>query len=121
MDFVISIICLAIGVFIIYSGWKVFEKAGQPGWAVIVPIYGFYILLKIAGKPGWWLIPMLIPPITFIVFILVSISVAQAFGKGTGFGLGLAFLGFIFLPILAFSDAQYRPVASGVPVATPAA
>lgn len=36
------------------------------------------------------------------------VGVAKAFGKGTGFGFGMAFLGFVFLPILAFGDAEYR-------------
>ncbi len=101
---------LLILVLMIYSGWKVFEKAGQPGWAIIIPFYNIYILLKIANKPGWWLILFLIPLVNFVVAILVSINVAKAFGKGAGFGIGLAFLGFIFYPILAFTDAEYHAV-----------
>lgn len=101
---------LLILVLMIYAGWKVFEKAGQPGWAVIIPFYNIYILLKIANKPGWWLILFLIPLVNFVVAILVSINVAKAFGKGAGFGIGLAFLGFIFYPILAFTDAEYHAV-----------
>ena len=38
---------------------------------------------------------------------------AKAFGKGTGYGIGLAFLGFIFFPMLGFSDATY----TGAPAA----
>ena len=82
-------------------------KAGQPGWACIVPIYNIYILLRIAGRPGWWLILYLIPLVSIVVAVIVAIDIAKAFGKGTGFGLGLAFLGFIFFPILAFGDAKY--------------
>jgi hypothetical protein len=36
-------------VFIIALLWHIFEKAGQPGWACIVPGYNIYILLKITG------------------------------------------------------------------------
>ena len=103
-----SLIILAFAIFFIYANWKVFEKAGQPGWACIIPIYNMYIMLKIANKPGWWLLLMLIPLVNFIVVIIMNVSFAEAFGKGVGFGLGLTFLGFIFVPILAFDESQYQ-------------
>ena len=105
------IIYLAIIVIVIAGVWKTFEKAGQPGWASIIPIYNIYIMLKIAGRPGWWLILFLIPLVNFIIAIVMSVDIAKNFGKGTGFGIGLAFLGFIFFPILGFGDATYQPVA----------
>ncbi len=101
------LIYFALIIFIFASLWRVFTKAGQPGWAIIIPIYNAYILLKIAGKPGWWLLLMLIPVVNFIVAILVYVGVAERFGKGAGFAIGLMFLSFIFFPILAFSDAEY--------------
>ena len=103
----LALIWLGVAVFIIVSLWKVFVKAGQPGWGAIIPIYNAYLLLKIAGRPGWWLLLWLIPIVNIIIAIVVSIDIAGKFGKGTGFGIGLAFLGFIFYPILAFSDAAY--------------
>jgi hypothetical protein len=93
---------------VVASLWKVFVKAGEPGWAAIVPIYNLVVLLKIAGKPLWWLVLLLIPFVNFIALILVGISLAQNFGKGAGFGVGLALLGFIFFPMLGFGDAVYR-------------
>ena len=103
-----GLIGLAIGLVIIIAMWKVFSKAGQPGWAAIIPIYNLYILCKVAGRPGWWLLLMLIPLVNFIILIIVCIDIAKNFGKGTGFGLGLAFLGVIFFPILGFGSAQYQ-------------
>src|ERR1700694_740307 len=82
-----AVVWLAIVVLMIAALWKVFEKAGEPGWAAIVTIYNFYILLKIAGRPGWWLLLYLIPFVNFIISIIVSIDVAKRFGKGTGFAL----------------------------------
>lgn len=99
---------LAIVFFLIASVWKVFTKAGQPGWASIVPIYNAYILLKIAGKPGWWLLLLFIPLVNIVIGIIVAIDLAKSFGKGAGFGVGLAFLGFIFYPILGFGSATYQ-------------
>ena len=110
----IILLCeLAIVALFIAAFWKVFTKAGQPGWAAIVPIYNVYIMLKIAGRPGWWLLLFLIPLVNFIIGILIAIDIAKAFGKGTGFGLGLAFLGFIFYPILGFGSATYQKPAAG--------
>ena len=57
--------------------WKVFTKAGQPGWAVLIPIYNAYILLKIAGRPGWWILLFMIPFVNIIIAALVAIDVAK--------------------------------------------
>ena len=108
MEFLPVLFCLAIAVLVIAGFWKVFVKAGHPGWAAIVPIYNIYILLKIGGRPGWWLLLFLIPVVSFVIAIIVAIDVAKSFGKGTGFGVGLAFLGPIFYPILGFGDATYQ-------------
>ena len=102
------LIMLALALFLLVSYWKVFVKAGQPGWGILIPIYNIYLLLKIAGKPGWWLILYLIPLVNIVIAIIVNIDIAKNFGKDAAFGLGLAFLGFIFYPILAFGSAQYQ-------------
>ena len=107
-----TLIWLAVVIVIIAGLWKVFVKAGKPGWACIVPIYNLIVLLEIAGRPIWWFVLMFIPIANLVVAIIVSIDVAKAFGKGTGFGIGLAFLGFIFYPILGFGDATYKGPAT---------
>lgn len=104
------LICLIIVLFVLAGVWKVFTKAGQPGWASIVPIYNIVVVMRIAGRPGWWVLLMFIPIVSLIVAIIVYIDLAKNFGKGAGFGIGLAFLGFIFFPILGFGSAEYNPV-----------
>jgi uncharacterized protein DUF5684 len=101
------LIQLVIAAVVIIGMWKVFTKAGQPGWAVLIPIYNIIVMLQIAGKPIWWIILFFIPIVNIVVAIMVPIAIAKAFGKGIGFGLGLIFLGFIFYPILGFGDSQY--------------
>jgi hypothetical protein len=91
----------------IISMWKVFEKAGQPGWASLIPIYNLYILLKIGGKPGWWIIMFLLPFLNIIFFIWMYNMISKSFGKDEGFTVGLILLGIIFFPILAFGPAKY--------------
>jgi len=110
---IVMLIQIAIVVVVIAGMWKVFSKAGQPGWGCLIPIYNAYLLCKIAGKPGWWVLLMLIPLVNIVIAIMVTIDLAKNFGKGVGFALGLLFLGFIFYPILGFGDAQYRPVTTG--------
>ena len=102
------IIQLAILVAVIAGGWKMFEKAGEPGWAFIVPIYNIVVLMKIAGRPVWWIVLLFIPIANIIVAFLMWIDVAKSFGKSAGFGIGLTVLGFIFIPMLGFGDAQYQ-------------
>jgi len=104
---VAGIIQLAIFAVMIASLWKIFTKAGEPGWAAIVPIYNIIILLKIVGRPWWWFILMLIPLVFIIFAIIVALDLAKAFGKGVGFAVGLILLPIVFYPILAFGDAQY--------------
>ena len=104
---------LAFAILMIAACWKIFSKAGQPGWAAIIPIYNWYILCKIVGRPGWWVILLLIPFVNFIIGIILCIDLAKSFGKGVGFGIGLILLGIIFFPILGFGSAQYQGPAAG--------
>lgn len=97
-------IWLALSVLIVVSWWRVFEKAGHPGWAAIIPIYNTIILLEIADRPGWWVILMFGLFLNLVIIIIMSLGVADSFGRSAGFGVGLAFLPFIFYPILAFTD-----------------
>ncbi|RKG62096.1 signal peptidase I [Corallococcus sp. AB011P] len=104
--------------FIVAGMWKTFAKAGQPGWAAIVPFYNIYVLTQIVGRPAWWVVLALLPCVNFIALFIISIDMAKSFGKGTGFGIGLALLGPVFYAILGFGDAQYQgPAASGGGVA----
>ena len=101
------ILYFVVLIFMLIVWWKIFTKAGKPGWGIIIPIYNIILMLEIAGRPGWWFLLMLIPGVNFVISIIVILDFAKAFGKGTGFGLGMLFLGIIFYPILAFGDAQY--------------
>ncbi len=109
------ILMLAVAVVFIVGLWKVFVKAGQPGWAVLIPIYNAYILLKIAGRPAWWILLFLIPLVNIVIAALVSVDVAKAFGKSAAFGLVLLFLlcGIGYL-LLGFGKCRYVGPAASV-------
>jgi hypothetical protein len=91
----------------IISMWKIFTKAGKPGWAAIIPIYNIIVLLEIVGKPVWWIILILIPIVNFVVLIMITHQLSLAFGQGIGMTLLLIFIPFIGYPVLAFGSAQY--------------
>jgi len=100
------------------AGWKVFEKAGQPGWAVIVPIFNIYIILKIVGRPAWWLLLYFIPVVNIVIAAIISMDMAKSFGQSAAFGIVMLFLlcGIGYL-ILAFGSAKYLGPAAAAPQA----
>jgi hypothetical protein len=101
------IVYIAIIVLLIAAQWKIYVKAGKPGWACIIPIYNVIVLLEIVGKPWWWLLLMLIPVINIIFAIWMTNLLSKSFGQTEGFTVGLILLPFIFYPILGFGEAKY--------------
>jgi len=106
----IVIVYLVILFLLVASLYKIFEKAGKPGWAVIVPVYGFIVLLDIINKPWWWLFLMIIPLVNLIFIFIIYHRLSRSFGKGTGFTIGLLLMPIVFYPILGFGSAQYTPL-----------
>jgi len=107
------LIYLAFVILILASAWKIFAKAGKPGWAAIIPIYNWVILLEIVGRPIWWIVLLLIPCVNIVIMCILMVELAKSFGKDVAFAIGLILLGVIFLPILGFGSAKYQgPVNS---------
>lgn len=114
---------LVLVVAMIVAMWRIFQKAGKPGWAALVPIYNSYVLLEIVGRPGWWLLLMFIPFANFVVTVIVALDLAKAFGKSQTFGIvGLILFSFVGYLILGFGKDQYLGATAGsiVPPAGPA-
>ena len=103
----------AISILLLVSFWKIFVKAGKPGWAAIIPIYNLVVYLQIVNRPIWWIVLLLIPVVNIVVGIVLTNDLAKSFGKGVGWTLGLLFLPFIFCPILGFGSDPFvgRPLA----------
>ena len=110
----IWIVSMAVAVISIISIWKVFVKAGRPGWAALIPVYNVVTLFKVSGLNPWLILLFIVPFVNFVAIpvlaILQSVKLAKAFGKSGAFAVGLIFLNVIFMPILAFSDAEYQGV-----------
>jgi hypothetical protein len=109
---VLGLVYLAVIALAIASLWVIFTKAGQPGWAALVPIYNVIVLLQIVGRPVWWVVLMLIPCVGIVVSVLVILDLAKSFGQSVGFAVGMLLLPFVFMPMLAFGDARYRGPAA---------
>ncbi|MBA4031877.1 MAG: signal peptidase I [Planctomyces sp.] len=104
---VILAIAAVLTLIMLIALWKIFTKAGKPGWAAIIPIYNYIVWLEIVGRPLWWVLLFFIPGVNFVVAVIATLDLVKSFGKGVGFAIGVIFLPFIFLPILGFGDAKY--------------
>lgn len=105
---VYSVVALAIAAVTIVAMWKLFVKAGEEGWAALVPFYNLYVLYKITWGNGLFFLLLLIPFANIVIQIITMVKLAKAFGKGGGWACGLIFLNTIFMCIMAFSqDIQY--------------
>ncbi len=106
---VFPIIYFGLMVLMVASLWVLFSKAGEPGWAALIPIYNTYTMLKIAGRPWYWLLLYLVPLVNIVIGIIALNDFLKAYGKG-GVGSFLLTILFpiIYLPYLAFSSSvQY--------------
>ena len=120
--FVWSMVSLVISIIAIIALWRIFSKAGEAGWKAIIPIYNYYVLLKIVGRPGWWLLLLLIPFVNIIVYLLVSVDLAKSFGKSEVFGVVAIWLfSIIGYMILGFGESKYVGPASGDSASTASA
>ena len=100
---------LAIAVLAIVAMWKIFTKAGEPGWASIIPIYNTYVLTKISGYNPILFLLFLIPLVNVVFGIMVLLGLGRAFGKSVGWSVGLlVILNVIGMLILGFGKDQYR-------------
>lgn len=114
------LICVVIGamfitlLFYAYYAFvlaKLFQKAGKPAWAAIVPVYNIIVLLEIIGYKWYYVFMFLfsfVPYIGYVIILLFKITLglklSKAYGQSVGFGIGLALVPIIFLSIFAFND-----------------
>jgi len=101
------VVYLAFIVFMVITMWKIYTKAGEPGWAILIPFYNVIVYFKITDRPWWWLLLLFVPFVNIVIMIIMYFDLAKSFGHGVGFGFGLLFLGIIFYPILAFGSSSH--------------
>ena len=101
------LIAVIISIIFIIGQWKLYEKAGFPGWASIIPIYNQYVLIKMATGSGLGLLFCFIPCVGIFYLFYVYYKLALAFGQGTCFAICMIFFTPIFFLILGFGNYQY--------------
>ena len=117
------IFIIIVGLVIVIAHWKIFTKAGKPGWAALIPIYNSIVMCQVAGVSPWWIlivfgcsllsfIPILGSLISLAAsiyfLIILNVSLARAFGKEDSFAVGLILLPIVFEPILGFGKDEYN-------------
>lgn len=116
------VIMVAVYVVTAIGLWKMFVKAGRPGWAAIVPVYNWWVWVEIIERPRWWfwmlvgsvllswvpIVGIVLSIAMFVLYLLGCLDMAKRFGKGTGYGIGLWLLPFVFAPILGFGSARFE-------------
>lgn len=105
---VFVVIAIAVGILMLAAQWKLYKKAGERGWAAIIPFYSNYVLVRLTWGNGWLFLFYLLPLGNIVFAIATNIKLARVFGKGGGYAAGLIFFPYIFVPMLAFGKAQYQ-------------
>lgn len=107
----IIVFSLIVCVLSIIAMWRIFTKAGKPGWASIIPVYNMVVLFQIVGMNPWLLLLYIVPFVNYVasivLIIMLGIKLAKVFGKSSGFAVGLIFLNTIFMLILGLGNAEY--------------
>ena len=113
----VVLIVLAVSILMIIAMWRIFTKAGKPGWTSLVPIYNMVVMMQIVGRPEWQVVLMFLPFAHIYISIVLPLDLAKSFGKTTGFGVLMIFFPAIMNPILAFGSSRYvGPVMRQQPV-----
>ena len=117
--FVVLFVCIVA----VLAQWRLYEKAGQPGLAALVPIWNFIVFLKIVGRPPRHLWLFLIPIYgQFYMLPKVWIECVQSFGKRTTLDYVLVVLlnGLYILNLgLSYSTRYVGPVYGRPPLRKP--
>ena len=101
----VILIVMAVSILMIIAMWRIFTKAGKPGWASLVPIYNMVVMMQIVGRPEWQVVLMFLPFAHIYISIVLPLDLAKSFGKTTGFGVLMIFFPAIMYPILALAQA----------------
>ena len=100
-------VVLVMAVITIVALWRIFTKAGEPGWGSLVPFYNLYLLFKISWGNGWLFLLAFVPIVNVVVSLIAYYKLCVAFGHGVGFFFGILFLNPIFMMIMAFDSSEY--------------
>lgn len=105
---VVAVAGVVLFVLPVVGMWKMFEKAGKPGWAALIPVYNLWVLVDVADKEWWWFLVLFIPSANLAAWVIVNVGVADQFGQRAAFGVALSVLFFLLYPVVGFGDYEYE-------------
>lgn len=118
---ILLLLFLPLIIISIIAYWKLFQKAGKPGWYSIIPFYSNWVLIEIAGLNWWWFLLMIlnvvlsfeIDGLSFAISIcgfLASFNcyynISKKFNKDNTFSIFAGIFNFIFVLILGLSKKE---------------
>ncbi|MBF9018015.1 MULTISPECIES: DUF5684 domain-containing protein [unclassified Oceanispirochaeta] len=105
---VLTVFWFIVTIILVVANWKIFTKAGKPGWAILVPIYNIIVMVQIIQRPMWWVIMLFIPLVNVVFAIMIIYNLCLKFGQPGWHVVPALLLSFIYYPYLAFSNASYQ-------------
>jgi len=105
----------------VYNVIVFLDIAGKPWWWVLIIFVApfalyflgfllFMILLSFMVAMIFYGLGLVASVGGLVLSIMAAITFAKNYGFGIGFAIGLVLLPMVFLPYLAFGDAEYQPV-----------
>ena len=126
----LAIVGFILRILRIIALWKAFERAGEPGWKALVPVYCTYIQYKLSCMKNWfwyslliaviaWVIAACIPnqqelitnigsAIIWIIYIVMLFKFAKKYGWGTFASVLFVIFYPICVLILGFGNYPYE-------------
>jgi len=107
LELIGGLLGLALTVAAVAGYWKALAKAGEPGWAALVPVYNLWVLVRASGNSWLWFVACLVPVVNFVAVAKVFVDFAGQFGRGVVFGIATWLVPFVMMPVLGFGDYHY--------------
>jgi len=85
--------------------YKMFEKAGVPGWKALIPFYNIWVMLGLMKGPKYLFFCQFIPIIGWFVSLQIFTGFVKVFGKQKFYEHALAAL----VPVIYFSYLGFNP------------
>lgn len=105
---IVLVLLFAWLVVVLLAGWKLYTKAGQPGWVALIPFLNVFGLLKIVHRPLWWFLLLLIPFVNIVFLVIIFNDLSKAFGHGVGMTVLLVLLTAVGYLVIGFGDSRYQ-------------
>lgn len=131
---IVLMFTIVLSIIEIIGKWKLFKKAGKPGWASIIPYYNNWVLVEISGCK-WWFFLIIIGSslislnfdyhinettsigfnlynllgsiVNFLGMLCVNYNISKKCNKDMAYAIGLTILPFIFYPMLGFGKVSF--------------